>query len=602
MDERSYAMNEAKAAFNRGVLHARAGDVSAALDEYAAAARAQPGWEAPWEARGHLLFGRGDYADAAAAFEAAIKRAPTAVNAYANLALCQQRLRQWSRAVAPLQRARELAPDDPAIWWLARGNLLLLRRDEEALADFLRFAPLAKPSARLVVTALGAARRLGDPRAEAPALEAALAYPYTPDDASTVAELLALVQYFDIAPADLLALYATYDRLQKANTGSTPQLPARQRGALAGDARLRIGYLSADFRRHVMGELLAPVFAAHDRSRFAIHLYSLAPPGNADAVTAALRAHADTFTDLASLDDATAARTIADAGLDLLVDLMGHSAFARPGILARRPARAQATHLGYHGALGLRAVDWKITDAIADTPESVRFQLESPLPLSVCVLPLRPYAAPGTRWSRAEMDLLPGAVVAAVFVGVQKLSPRGLALWRRWLEAVQGGVLLFSPPRDDDRAALLRRCAGFGIDTARLRFVRHSDGDPPARAARYALADLALDTVPYTGGDTTACALAAGIPVVTQKGARHAERMSASILAHAGLPELVAGSDDAYVELAVRVAIDRPWRDHLRARVRSALSRPGLSDPAVYARALEAAYTRALDEHGPDPS
>jgi predicted O-linked N-acetylglucosamine transferase (SPINDLY family) len=107
---------------------------------------------------------------------------------------------------------------------------------------------------------------------------------------------------------------------------------------------------------------------------------------------------------------------------------------------------------------------------------------------------------------------------------------------------------------------------------------------------------MALDTMPYTGGDTTAAALAAGVPVVTRTGTRHAERMSASILLHAGLPELVAADDDAYVALATRLATERTWREAQRAAVVVALRRPVLTDPAVYARALEDAYTRALSE------
>lgn len=587
-------------AYNDGVRHAQAGERAAALAAFAVAAAAAPTWPQPWEARGQLLFAAGDIPAAASAFEEALARAPDTLHALANLALCRQRMRQWSRAVAPLARARALAPADEAIWWLARGNLLLLQRDEDALADFLRFAPHARASARFVVAALAAARRMGDAQAEARALAAALQFPYAPGDAASVAELLALVQYFDVAAEALHRLYATYDRVLRAEIGRPVELVART--AESGDARLRVGYLSADFRRHVMGELLAPVLAAHDRRRFAVHLFSLAPSGNADDLTAAMRAHADAFTDLAELDDATAARAIAGTRLDLLVDLMGHSAFARPGILARKPAPAIATHLGYHGALGLRTVDWKITDAVADTPDNAQYQLERLLPLAVCVLPLRPYAAPPTRRLRADLGIAPDAVVAATFVGERKLAPRCLGLWRRWLDAVPSGVLLFSPPRADDRTALVRRCTGFGIDAARLRFVPYERDDPAALAARYALADLALDTLPYTGGDTTAAALAAGVPVVTRIGARHAERMSASILRHAGLGDLVAADDEAYLALAVRLATDRPWRDALRDAIRAAFSRPELTDPVVYARALEDAYTRALSERHSTPT
>src|SRR5207302_11267787 len=116
------------------------------------------------------------------------------------------------------------------------------------------------------------------------------------------------------------------------------------------------------------------------------------------------------------------------------------------------------------------------------------------------------------------------------------------------------------------------------------------------RGARYGLADCALDTLPYTGGDTTGAALAAGVPVVTRRGARHAERVSASILVHAGLAELVADSDDGFVALAVRLATDASWRAALRVKVRDALSDSDLSDPARYAASLERAYARACAE------
>lgn len=587
-------------AYNDGVRHAQAGASARALAAFATAANEAPAWGLPWEARGQLLFAAGDVAKAASAFEEAIARAPGTVHAYANLALCRQRLRQWSRAVEPLQRARELAPADEAIWWLARGSYLLLQRHEDALADFLRFAPNARPTARFVVAALASARRLGDAEGEARALAAALAFPYAPGEAASVAELLALVQYFDVELKDLHRLYLTYDRLMSAEAGPTVALAAPPSGE--GLRRVRIGYLSADFRRHVMGELLAPVLAAHDRSRFAVHLFSLAPPGNADAVTASMRANAESFTDLAALDDAAAAQAIAAASLDLLIDLMGHSAFARPGILARKPARMVATHLGYHGALGLRAVDWKVTDAVADVTSNAQYQLERLLPLACCVLPLRPFAEPLPRGSRAELDIPADAVVAAAFVGVQKLSPRCLRLWRAWLDAAPQGILLFSPLREDDRTALLRRCTGFGLDVARLKFVPYLRDQSAALASRYSLADLALDTLPYTGGDTTAAALAAGVPVVTRMGTRHAERMSASILRHAGLDDLIAADDDTYVALAVRLATDGPWREAMRAAVRAALSCPELADPVVYARALEDAYTRALSARHLDPT
>lgn len=578
---------------NLGVMEARNGDLAAAVHAFDAASRLDARWAEPLYARGHAQFLGGDLESAAASFDAALARDPDHLAARVDLAQAHVRQRRYSRAIPHLRRARGLAPVDETIWWMLRGMLLALGRDEEALADFQAFELRATPSARVRVAALASARRLGDVAGEARALAAALAHPFAPGESALVSEVLALVQYFDVEPRAILALYDTYDALVRAEIAALAEPALAVVPRPAGDARLAIGYLSADFRGHVMGELLAPVIEAHDRAAHRITLFSLAPPGHDDATTQRFRAATDAFVDLAMLDDAAAARAIADAGVDVLVDLMGHSAFARPAILARKPARRIVTHLGYHGAVGLASVDAKITDRVADLPDGAFALRERLVALDVCVLPLRPYTDPAPRYDRASLGIDPDAVVIAAFVSAQKLSPRCVALWQRVLEGAPHARLLLSPPRADDRIALKRRLAGLRVDPVRLAFVPY---EAAFRQDRYALADLALDTVPYTGGDTTAAALASGIPVVTLAGLRHAERVGASILAHARLGELVTATDDEFVAAGVRLATDAAHRATLRNRVRAALSDAFLSDPVRYARALEGAYARLLAE------
>jgi predicted O-linked N-acetylglucosamine transferase (SPINDLY family) len=584
------ASSQAKAWHNLGVLEWRRGSVDAALAAFAEAARLDGQWAEPLYAAGHARFLQGDIAGAAAAFEQALTRAPDHLAARVDLAQARIRQQRYSQAAEHLARARALAPADETIWWRLRGVLLALGRAEGALDDFRAFeASQVARSSRVRVAALVSALRLGDAAYEARALADVLDHPFAAGEADLVAEVLGLAQYFDVAPAALRALYDRYDALVRAELDARGE--PRVAAAPARDARVGIGYLSADFRGHVMGRLLAPVIEAHDRARHRIVLCSLAPPGHEDAFTARFRASSDAWLDVAALDDAAAAHAIAAQGIDVLVDLMGHSAFARPAILARKPARRIVTHLGYHGGVGLASVDAKITDPVADLPDGALALREPLLPLDVCVLPLGSYATPAAHYDRAALGLADDALVIAAFVPAYKLSPRCLALWSRVLARVPKARLLLSPPRHDDRVALERRLAGFGVDAARLAFV-------PYEAAhlhdRYALADMALDTLPYTGGDTTAAALAAGVPVVSLAGARHAERMSASILTHAGLADLVAADPDAFVELACRLATDSAFAAAIRARIRQAFSDPRLADPARYAAALERAYARVL--------
>jgi len=589
---------------NLGTIDAKRGDSDAALAGFRAAFVARPGWVEPLLAQGHLLSAQRRFADAAVAFEAAAGCAPDRLDARFNAGRTWIRVRRWRIALSHLRAARELAPTNEAVWNELRGVLQMLRREEEAHEDFLRFEVVAPMSASLAVAGYYASRRMGDKERQVRYRDLALAADYRPGEAQLVSVLLAQIQYDDVAPERILALYHTYDRLVHGGREQPHSLAGPRRSA---DPRIRIGYLSADFRTHVMGELLLPALAAHNRAGFDVRAYSLAPAENEDAATVQWRAAVNEFVNVSSLDDRAAAELIAAGDLDLLVDLMGHSAFSRPEILSWRPARVIATHLGYHGAVGIKEVDFKLTDKHADTEESARWQMEALLPLSICVLPLRRFAPPAVantsgQMTRAALDLPEDAVVYAAFVGAGKLSLRCIELWRRILDAVPRAYLAFSPLRDAEQSAILRRVAGLGIPEARLRFVPYRRDDEAVNRARYALVDVALDTLPYTGGDTSSAALGAGVPVVTMVGQRHAERMTYSILKHLGLEETIAATDDAYVALAIRLADDQAFRTRQRAAIERAYADSRLTDPVHYARALEQAYVRALAAKGLLPS
>jgi predicted O-linked N-acetylglucosamine transferase (SPINDLY family) len=390
-----------------------------------------------------------------------------------------------------------------------------------------------------------------------------------------------------------LRVYQAHDRVRQAERGSIADLAAP---LYAGDAGrpIRIGYLSADLRSHVMGRLMLEVVRRHDAGRFCVHAYSLAVREIEDEVTEQFRACCAGFRRLDDVDDASAAKLIADDGIDILVDLMGHSGSSRPAILLYKPAPVIITHLGNHGAVGMRQVDFKLTDSHADLPDAHRYQIEAPLALDGCVLPFRRVAAaPEAPATRAGLGLDEAATVFGVFVSLLKLSPRCLLLWKRILDAVPRAVLAFSPTRTAQHALYRRRLESFGIAAERIVFVPWAQDDAIGRS-RYRLIDVVLDTLPYTGGDTTAAALDMGVPVVTRVGTRQAERMTYSLLAHLGVTATVAHNDDDYVAIAVRLALDPTWRHAVAAEILAALPGSGLADADRYTRSLESAYGRAL--------
>ena len=575
---------------NVGALLLAQGDSVAAEKSFGEAARQEPGWIAPLLALGHLYFRTGRYADAEHAFERAVSVDAGSIEALGNLALTLQRRGRWSLALPHLERARKLAPSDTKVWFALRTNLLLLGRIEDAVQDFLRFEPVAPLSAELVTTGLMFSRFLGDAAYEAKYLPLALDWPYRPEEADLAAVTVSRIQYCDVPRDAIRRMYAMYNRLQQQNRASEPPLAMPRP---VGD-RIRVGYVSADFRAHVMGRLLREVIVAHDPSRFEVYLYSLAPVPNEDGVTAEFRELATHFVRLADLNDLGAARVIAADGIDVLVDLMGHSSFSRPGILLWKPAPVIITHLGYHGCVGLEQVDFKLTDAFADVPDAATYQIEAPLALDGCVLPMRrvvPSDAPVA--TRFTLGIAETAIGFGAFVSLLKLAPRCLFLWRQILERIPDALLAFSPLKNDERPIYLRQVTGYGIPAGRIVFVPGARDDATGRA-RYRLLDAVLDTLPYTGGDTTAAALDMGVPVVTRVGERHAERVSYSLLAHLGVTDTVARNDDEYVAIACRLAEDVAWRAAIAAQIVARLPDSGLADARRYTRSLEAAYERAL--------
>ncbi len=578
--------------YNVGVLLARKGDLEGAERSLNRALRLKPSWAQAYLALGHLYFRQARYADAERSFDRAATHEPSA-EALFNLAASRDRQRRWDGALSPLKAARDIAPDNEDIWFALRGHLLLFQREEEAFDDFCRFEGSAPLSARIVAAGLLSARIAPGTAYEDKYLPLALDWPYQPGEASYAAVAVAQAQYFDVTREQLLRVYQAHDSVRQAERGSIADFAAPLSAADAG-RQIRIGYLSADFRSHVMGRLMLEVLRRHDPRRFSVHAYSLAVREIEDEVTAQFRACCAGFRRLDDVDDASAARLIADDGIDILVDLMGHSGSSRPAILLYKPAQVIITHLGNHGALGMRQVDFKLTDAHADLPDAHRYQIEAPLALDRCVLPFRRVAAAREApVTRAELGLDEDATIFGVFVSLLKLSPRCLLLWKRILDAVPQGVLAFSPTRTAQQSLYRRRLESFGIADQRIVFVPWAQDDAIDRA-RYRLIDVVLDTLPYTGGDTTAAALDMGVPVVTRVGTRQAERMTYSLLAHLGVTATVAHNDDDYAAIAIRLAHDRRWRDAAAAEIRAALPVSGLADADGYTRSLERAYERAL--------
>ena len=365
------------------------------------------------------------------------------------------------------------------------------------------------------------------------------------------------------------------------------------RGERYAHAKIRVAYVSADFREHAVAYCIGELIELHDRARFEVLGMSLGPD-DGSGTRARLARSFDRFVDARSMSDLDAARLLRDAEADVVVDLMGYTRGSRPGILAHRPAPAQAGYLGYPATVGAGFLDYVLADrfVLPQAYEAFFSEKAVRLPGSYQANDRKRDIAPRSP-ERAELGLPESGFVFCCFNNNYKIAPRVFDAWMRLLALAPGSVLWLL---EDNTAAgenLRREARARGVAPARLVFA--SRAGAAEYRARCRLADLCLDTLPYNGHGTTSDMLWAGVPVLTCAGTTFAGRVAGSLLRAAGLPELVTASLEEYEALALRLARGDPLLRALRARLEADRDSAELFDTDRFRRHLESAY-RTMQE------
>ncbi|MCO6186675.1 hypothetical protein [Rhizobium sp. L1K21] len=380
-------------------------------------------------------------------------------------------------------------------------------------------------------------------------------------------------------------------------------VPAQRRAFSPPGTKIKIGYLSNDFHQHVTMRLFEEVMALHDRDRFEIVIFCYTDEDRRDYQRAWPEILRQSVVQVGSLSDQQAADAIDAAGVDILVDLKGYTQGARLGIVRRCRVPVKATYLGFPGPVRGADLDYAITDRIV-TPESSRPYYEE----KFCRLP-ESYQSNGSKnrarpqpLSRSELGLPENKIILGSFNTPTKISPEVLRLWAAILKRIPDAVLNLLCSDATARQNIAAALAEEGVDPAQLLFFA---GEPYLRfLARIAAVDIALDTFPYNGHTTTSDILWMGTPVVAMKGTHFAGRVSESLLAAIGAPELVATDADGYCDLAVRLASDAAMRETVRNRLASNRRLWPLFDTERFTRHLELGYeamaTRARQGLAPD--
>ena len=526
------------------------GQLTEAVEAYRQAVALNPDTAGFWSNLGIALHGQGNSQEAVAALRQALKLKPDYAEAYNNLGRALVGVGRIGEALAACQQALQFRPEFPE----AMNNLANALRDtgriNHAISTYRKAISLA------------------------------------PDDASVRGNLIYAMHFIPGDPAAVFQEHLNWNRIHaQPLAGQILQ----HRNDAAPDRRLKIGYVSPDFRQHSVGFFLLNLLANHDPAAVEVFCYSDA--ARPDAATARFQQAAHHWKPVVGVADAQLAQIIIQDQIDILVDLAGHTAGNRLLVFARKPAPIQVSYCGYPDTTGLATMDYRFTDAYADPPGTTeQFHSEQLVRLPRCFLC---YAPPA---DGPEVGPVPataaGRITFGSFNSISKLSDATVAMWSQVLSAVPNSRLMIKGQGLTDapvRQQVLERFAAHGIAADRLE-LHSSIASLAGHLELYHQIDIALDTYPYHGTTTSCEAMWMGVPVVTLAGKTHASRVGVSLLSNVGLEQLIAQTAEQYVQIAADLAKDVDALSKLRSALRSRLAASPLLDGSGLAREVEAAY------------
>jgi predicted O-linked N-acetylglucosamine transferase (SPINDLY family) len=361
--------------------------------------------------------------------------------------------------------------------------------------------------------------------------------------------------------------------------------------------KIRIGYLSSDFRTHAVSLLTVEMYELHDRSKFEIFGFCLTPPDDS-ALRARVIAGMDHFIPVGQMTDEEAARCIHSHEIDLLVDLQGLTSGVRPNILAYRPAPVQVTYLGFPGTTALPNIDYVIGDEFLIPPELAAYFSETPLYMPHVFQVSDRKRPVGQKPTRESCELPDKAFVFCSFNNNYKITEEMFACWMRILKRVPDSVLWLLADNEWSQENMVNAAQAHGIEKERLIFA--SRVTPADYLARYQIADVFLDCTPFNGGTTANDALFMGLPILTLTGKTFASRMAGSLLHSLGLDELITYSIDDYEEKAIWLSQNRNHVADLRRNIEARRSTCNLFNMPKQVREIEALYGKAIAQGIPN--
>jgi protein O-GlcNAc transferase len=553
-------------------------------------------------------------------FGKAIKVNPNFSDTYYNRGIALQGLKRLDEALASYDKALALKPGlaEP---WLGRGNVFNeLKRYDEAFANYDKalalkpdlaeawlgrgnvFKNLKRYDEAFVAYDKTFALKSDLVGAEGARLHTKM---YICDWINFYTECEHLISSVKSKKANTNPFYflaipsSSEDQLQCAKLWVAEQCPQSQKLIWQGEHyrhdRIRVAYVSADFREHPVSHLIAGMLECHDKSRFDVTAISFGSDDNSET-RQRLKASFERFIDATTYSDEQIANLVKSSEVDILVDLMGFTEGSRTNIFARQPAPIQVNYLGYLGTMGAEYIDYIIADRIV-IPENQRdFYAEKIVYLPNSFQPTdRERRISDKKFTRAEAGLPQNGFVFCCFNTNYKITPDVYDIWMRILKKVEGSVIWLYVENSTAKRNLRNEAATRGVNAERLIFAPRMS--LPEHQARIRLADLFLDTLPYNAGTTASDMLWAGLPVLTRIGDTFVGRMAASVLNAIGVPELITTTSEAYEHMAIDLATYPEKLATIKRKLTENRLTTPLFDTKLFTKHIEAAYTAMYERY-----
>lgn len=534
----------------------------------------------PYAALGYVLLNQKKFEDAERVLRRSVKLNPDLLEAYANLAAVYRFTERWRLCITASKMALRLEPKHlESLLNLAEAQKET-RQYGLSVQNFLLALSLDKDSIEARKGLASNYVSLGETSVCLPMFRKILEM--DPALWPLKSYMLFAMQYEPtLSNQEVLDEHLAYGKITREKIG-----PPYAGFANAGPEgrRLKIGYMSSDFKEHVVMRFVEEVFAAHDRNRFEVILITTSQ--KEDKHTSRIRSYADEWIDVSEIEDERAAALVRNKKIDILVDLAGHSGVSRLPLLARRLAPVQIIWCGYSGTSGIEAMDYIIVDDVLAPPGEKAYFSESPLRMPASYVSFTPS-------STLEVGPLPfernGFITFGCMNNPSKINKYVVGWWAEILKTVPDSKLLmryalFVDPLVRERIAKMFHSYGIGDDRYQML-----EGKAQFMSV-YQDVDIALDTFPYNGTTTTCEALWMGVPVIALRGDRFVSRVGASLLTYTGLKDLITESPQQYIELAVQLARNPKQVGELRRQLRAHLPNTPAFNPKAFTRGLEARY------------